>query len=119
MKLYLGCFDDHESNPDNGIYRDLKGASKTSSDMTPADWQRIADDIGENYDDYDGFVILHGTDTMAYSASALSYAVLRGAHARRKPSLIAIGEGNCCCRPARGGVCRGVWKLYFCVETNL
>ncbi|RXJ73600.1 L-asparaginase 1 [Veronia nyctiphanis] len=44
-----------------------------SSDMTPADWQRIADDIGENYDDYDGFVILHGTDTMAYTASALSF----------------------------------------------
>lgn len=44
-----------------------------SSDMTPADWQRIADDIQRNYDDYDGFVILHGTDTMAYTASALSF----------------------------------------------
>ncbi|WP_305814167.1 asparaginase [Photobacterium leiognathi] len=44
-----------------------------SSDMTPADWQRIADDIKDNYDKYDGFVILHGTDTMAYTASALSF----------------------------------------------
>lgn len=44
-----------------------------SSDMTPTDWQRIADDIGENYHQYDGFVILHGTDTMAYTASALSF----------------------------------------------
>ncbi|AMG31378.1 L-asparaginase 1 [Grimontia hollisae] len=44
-----------------------------SSDMTPADWQRIADDIRDNYDNYDGFVILHGTDTMAYTASALSF----------------------------------------------
>lgn len=44
-----------------------------SSDMTPTDWQRIADDIGENYHAYDGFVILHGTDTMAYTASALSF----------------------------------------------
>ncbi|RUO22349.1 L-asparaginase 1 [Aliidiomarina iranensis] len=44
-----------------------------SSDMTPADWQRIADDILRNYGDYDGFVILHGTDTMAYTASALSF----------------------------------------------
>ncbi|OOE89863.1 asparaginase [Salinivibrio sharmensis] len=44
-----------------------------SSDMTPTDWQRIADDIGENYHKYDGFVILHGTDTMAYTASALSF----------------------------------------------
>lgn len=44
-----------------------------SADMTPAEWQRIADDIRENYDKYDGFVILHGTDTMAYTASALSF----------------------------------------------
>ncbi|WP_299996370.1 asparaginase [uncultured Cedecea sp.] len=44
-----------------------------SSDMTPADWQHIADDIAANYDAYDGFVILHGTDTMAFTASALSF----------------------------------------------
>ncbi|RUO36541.1 asparaginase [Aliidiomarina sanyensis] len=44
-----------------------------SSDMTPADWQRIARDIQAHYADYDGFVILHGTDTMAYTASALSF----------------------------------------------
>ncbi|MFP2769909.1 asparaginase [Oceanisphaera sp. KMM 10153] len=44
-----------------------------SSDMTPADWQRIADDIKTNYDDYDGFVVLHGTDTMAFTAAALSF----------------------------------------------
>ncbi|HBV40992.1 MAG TPA: L-asparaginase 1 [Erwinia sp.] len=44
-----------------------------SSDMTPQDWQTIADDIQANYDKYDGFVILHGTDTMAFTASALSF----------------------------------------------
>ncbi|MEP4889197.1 MAG: asparaginase [Aliiglaciecola sp.] len=44
-----------------------------SSDMSPQDWQNIADDISDNYDDYDGFIILHGTDTMAYTASALSF----------------------------------------------
>ncbi|MFC3395667.1 asparaginase [Brenneria rubrifaciens] len=44
-----------------------------SSDMTPADWQAIADDIQQHYDKYDGFVILHGTDTMAFTASALSF----------------------------------------------
>ncbi|MEW6991564.1 asparaginase [Colwelliaceae bacterium 6441] len=44
-----------------------------SSNMAPADWQRIADDIYKNYDDYDGFVVLHGTDTMAYTSSALSF----------------------------------------------
>lgn len=44
-----------------------------SSDMTPEDWQSIAEDIRQNYDRYDGFVILHGTDTMAFTASALSF----------------------------------------------
>jgi len=44
-----------------------------SSNMTPSDWQRIADDIYQNYNDYDGFVVLHGTDTMAYTSSALSF----------------------------------------------
>lgn len=44
-----------------------------SSNMGPENWQQIADDIGKNYDDHDGFVILHGTDTMAYTASALSF----------------------------------------------
>lgn len=44
-----------------------------SSDMAPADWQLIADDIASNYADYDGFIILHGTDTMAYTSSALSF----------------------------------------------
>ena len=44
-----------------------------SADMRPADWLRIADRIAHHYDDYDGFVVLHGTDTMAYTASALPF----------------------------------------------
>ena len=44
-----------------------------SSDMNPDTWKKVAGIIGENYDRYDGFVVLHGTDTMAYSASALSF----------------------------------------------
>jgi L-asparaginase len=44
-----------------------------SSDMSPHQWQLIADDIMQRYDEYDGFIILHGTDTMAYTASALSF----------------------------------------------
>lgn len=44
-----------------------------SSNMTPAIWVKIVESIKNNYDTYDGFVILHGTDTMAYTASALSY----------------------------------------------
>jgi len=44
-----------------------------SSDMNPAEWEMMATVINDNYADFDGFVILHGSDTMAYSASALSF----------------------------------------------
>lgn len=44
-----------------------------SSDMCPRTWAQIVKIIATNYDDYDGFVVLHGTDTMAYTASALSF----------------------------------------------
>jgi len=44
-----------------------------SSNVSVEDWLLLARLIGENYARYDGFVVLHGTDTMAYSASALSY----------------------------------------------
>ncbi len=46
-----------------------------SSDVEPSMWLAIAGLIEEKYDDYDGFVILHGTDTMGYSASALSFMI--------------------------------------------
>ena len=44
-----------------------------SSNVTPDLWKEIARVIHENYDAYDGFVVLHGTDTMSYTASALSF----------------------------------------------
>ena len=44
-----------------------------SSDMEPSLWAKIVKIINYNYDNFDGFVILHGTDTMAYTASALSF----------------------------------------------
>ena len=46
-----------------------------STDMLPSDWIKIAECIKENYDSYDGFVICHGTDTLSYTASALSYLI--------------------------------------------
>lgn len=46
-----------------------------STNMDPLIWTKIAKNIIENQNQYDGFVITHGTDTMAYTASALSYAV--------------------------------------------
>ncbi|ROL51910.1 60 kDa lysophospholipase [Anabarilius grahami] len=44
-----------------------------SCNMTTDDWATIGKDIEKHYEQYDGFVILHGTDTMAYTASALSF----------------------------------------------
>jgi L-asparaginase len=44
-----------------------------SSNMTPKIWEKLAETIHKNYNQFDGFVILHGTDTMAYTASALSF----------------------------------------------
>ena len=44
-----------------------------SSNMTPSDWNAIGEVIARNHEAHDGFVVLHGTDTMAYTASALSF----------------------------------------------
>lgn len=55
-----------------------------SSNMNPTYWNQIVKDIADRYDDYDGFVVLHGTDTMAYTASALAF-MLRNL---RKPVVI-------------------------------
>jgi L-asparaginase len=46
-----------------------------SADANPADWQRIIDHVGLNQDRFDGFVILHGTDTLAYAAAASAFAL--------------------------------------------
>ena len=52
--------------------------------MTVREWNCIAELIAQKYDDYDGFVVLHGTDTMAYTAAALSYLIQNNA----KPVVI-------------------------------
>jgi len=44
-----------------------------SSNMNPVEWKFLAEVIEERYDDFDGFVVLHGSDTMSYTASALSF----------------------------------------------
>lgn len=63
-----------------------------SSNMTPSDWLPIAETIQNNYDDFDGFVILHGTDTMAFTASALPL-MLRGL---RKPVILTGSQIPLC-----------------------
>ncbi|MBX3240432.1 MAG: asparaginase [Chitinophagaceae bacterium] len=64
-----------------------------SSNMSPAIWIQLAELIYEQYDHYDGFIILHGSDTMAFTASALSFML----HNLSKPviltgSQLPIGE---------------------------
>ncbi len=55
-----------------------------SSEMNPEIWKRLVLLIEENYPYYDGFVVLHGTDTMAYTASALSFML----HNLQKPVIL-------------------------------
>ncbi|TAJ12994.1 type I asparaginase [Marinilabiliaceae bacterium JC017] len=55
-----------------------------SSDMNPSVWIRLVTMIEENYSSFDGFVVLHGTDTMAYTASALSFML----HNLQKPVIL-------------------------------
>jgi L-asparaginase len=63
-----------------------------SSNMRPADWVRIGQDIVAHYDAYDGFLVLHGTDTMAYTASALPF-FLQGL---RKPVIVTGSQIPLC-----------------------
>lgn len=64
----------HDQDNSKILY-DIKKAGTVweSKDTCTKDWIDMATEIANNYDDYDGFVILHGTDTMAYTASALSF----------------------------------------------
>ncbi len=57
-------------NVDISVY---KMEAIDSSNVTPERWSELAHVIAENYMQYDGFVVLHGTDTMSYTASALSF----------------------------------------------
>lgn len=63
-----------------------------SANMGPEHWLEIADDIADRYDDHDGFVVLHGTDTMAYTAAALSF-ILEGLD---KPVILTGGQIPLC-----------------------
>lgn len=63
-----------------------------SANMSPSDWIRIAEDIARHHDEFDGFVVLHGTDTMAWTASALPF-LLEGL---RKPVILTGSQIPLC-----------------------
>jgi len=72
--------------------------NKDSSDMTPSDWDEIAAAVEAKMDAYDGFVVIHGTDTMAFTASALSFA-LRGL---KKPVVLTGSQRPLSAIPSDG-----------------
>jgi L-asparaginase len=63
-----------------------------SSNIMPDDWFKIAQDIAANHEGYDGFVVLHGTDTMAYTSSALAF-MLEGL---KKPVILTGAQIPLC-----------------------
>ncbi len=63
------------------------GPAVDSTNLQPRDWCDMAQDILPHYDKYDGFVVLHGTDTMAFSASALSF-LFTGLHTNGYPQVV-------------------------------
>ena len=63
-----------------------------STNITPRHWQEMARAVEEHYDQYDGFVITHGTDTMAYTAAALSYLIQYS----EKPIVITGSQKSIC-----------------------
>lgn len=92
----------YESVPEAGRFCTVDTVQLLNIDSTnvqPEQWILMAKTIEEHYDDYDGFVITHGTDTMAYTSSALSYLiqhpnkpiVLTGA---QKPLLDPIADAK-------------------------
>ncbi|MBR1952301.1 MAG: asparaginase [Lentisphaeria bacterium] len=67
--------------------------SLDSTSIEPKHWVGVAKTIQEKYEDYDGFVISHGTDTMAYTAAALSYLIQNSP----KPIVLTGAQPECGC----------------------
>ena len=90
--------------------RCLQLFSLDSTNIQPKHWVRVADAIRERYGEYDGFVVSHGTDTMAYTAAALSYMVQNPA----KPIVLTGSQKSIYNRDtdARNNLYRAV--LYAC-----
>ena len=76
----------------SGIFDEFREHEDLPNTTNPDDWARIARAIGDRYDDFDGFVLLHGTDTMAYTSSALPF-MLQGI---QKPVIITGAQIPLC-----------------------
>ena len=99
----MPAYDIHEYNP-----------LLDSSNMTLAQWNVIALDISKHYLHYDGFVVLHGTDTMAYTASALSFMLENlGKAVILTGSQIPLSEAR------NDAVDNVVTSLWLCANTDI
>lgn len=72
LEVELAKITNNNDNISNYVIHEYKPLLD-SKDITPVDWMRIGKDINNVYDKFDAFIILHGTDTMSYTASALSF----------------------------------------------
>lgn len=85
--------------------------SLDSTNVGPEQWQQLVHAIRQNYDAYDGFVIAHGTDTMAYTAAALSYMIQNSA----KP-VVLTGQPKIHLQPRYGRPQQPVSHLFVCQQ---
>lgn len=85
-----------------------------SSEMGPDDWVRIARAIHRAYDEFDGFVVVHGTDTMAYTASALAY-MLEGL----EKTVILTGSQIPLCQPRNDAQSNLIGSLQLAAEFRI
>jgi len=85
-----------------------------SSEMGPKDWVRIAREIRDVYDEFDGFVVVHGTDTMAYTASALAF-MFEGL----EKTVILTGSQIPLCRPRNDAQANLIGSLQLAAEFRI
>lgn len=91
-----------------------------STDVTPAHWRQLYSAVTENLPKYDGTVILHGTDTMAYTGAVLAFTVKTDKPVILTGSMIPLGEPGSdaednilfACESAANGELHGVWLAF-------
>ena len=112
LDKYLALYPDHRDKI--GKYEILSyDPLLDSSNMDPGDWNKMVKTIRDNYSDYDAFLIMHGTDTMAYTASALSFA-LKGLG---KP-VVVTGAQEPLAKLRNDGINNLICSLIYCSRSD-
>lgn len=112
LDKYLALYPDHKDKI--GKYEILSyDPLLDSSNMNPDDWNKMVKTIRDNYSNYDAFLIMHGTDTMAYTASALSFA-LKGLG---KP-VVVTGAQEPLAKLRNDGINNLICSLIYCSRND-